>query len=53
MLKVLEIPANGYERVVVFRDDYKFYGCIAVHSTKLGPALGAVVSFRTRVNMLP
>jgi len=40
MLKVLEINANGYERVVVFRDDYKFYGCIAVHSTKLGPALG-------------
>jgi leucine dehydrogenase len=40
MLKVLEITANGYERVVVFRDDYKFYGCIAVHSTKLGPALG-------------
>ena len=40
MLKVQEIPADGYERVVVFRDDYEFYCCIAVHSTKLGPALG-------------
>lgn len=40
MLKVREIPADGYERVVVFRDDYEFYCCIAVHSTKLGPALG-------------
>jgi len=40
MFKVQEIPAYGYERVVVFRDDYEFYCCIAVHSTKLGPALG-------------
>jgi leucine dehydrogenase len=40
MFKVQEIPAYGYERVVVFRDDHEFYCCIAVHSTKLGPALG-------------
>jgi len=40
MLKVQEIPAVGHERVVVFRDDYEFYCCIAVHSIKLGPALG-------------
>ena len=53
MLKVQEIPAVGHERVVVFRDDYEFYCCIAVHSIKLGPALAAVVSFPTRVNTLP
>ena len=40
MLKLEEITATGYERVVVFRDDYGFFCCIAVHSTKLGPALG-------------
>ena len=40
MLRIQEISADGYERVVVFRDDYEFYCCIAVHSTKLGPALG-------------
>jgi leucine dehydrogenase len=40
MLKIEDITAHGYERVVVFRDDYGFYCCIAVHSTKLGPALG-------------
>jgi leucine dehydrogenase len=40
MLKVQEIPAEGHERVVVFRDDDEFYCCIAVHSIKLGPALG-------------
>ena len=40
MLKVREIAVDGYERVVVFRDNYEFYCCIAVHSTKLGPALG-------------
>jgi hypothetical protein len=39
MLKIEDITAHGYERVVVFRDDYGFYCCIAVHSTKLGPAL--------------
>ena len=40
MLKVEDIPTKGYERVVAFRDNYGFYCCIAVHSTKLGPALG-------------
>jgi leucine dehydrogenase len=40
MLKIEDIFVNGYERVVVFRDDYEFFCCIAVHSTKLGPALG-------------
>ena len=40
MFQVEEISAHGYERVLVFRDDYGFFCCIAVHSTKLGPALG-------------
>src|SRR5437660_7726610 len=40
MLKIRDIAADGYERVVVFRDDYEFCCCIALHSTKLGPALG-------------
>ena len=40
MLKIQDIAANGYERVVVFRDDCGFFCCIAVHHTKLGPALG-------------
>ncbi len=40
MFKIEEISVNGYVRVVVFRDDYGFFCCIAVHSTKLGPALG-------------
>jgi glutamate dehydrogenase/leucine dehydrogenase len=53
MLKVREIPADGYERVVVFRDDHEFYCCIAVQSTKLGPALGGCRIFPTRVNTLP
>jgi len=40
MLKIQDIAANGYERVVVFRDDCGFFCCIAIHHTKLGPALG-------------
>jgi leucine dehydrogenase len=40
MLKIKDVMVNGYERVVVFRDDYGFFCCIAVHHTKLGPALG-------------
>jgi leucine dehydrogenase len=40
MFKIEDIAVNDYERVVVFRDDHGFFCCIAVHSTKLGPALG-------------
>jgi leucine dehydrogenase len=40
MLKIQDIAAKGHERVVVFRDDSGFFCCIAVHCTKLGPALG-------------
>jgi len=40
MLKVEDISVNGYERVIVFRDDHEFFCCIAVHNTSLGPALG-------------
>jgi leucine dehydrogenase len=40
MLEIEDIYVSGYERVVVFRDDYEFFCCIAVHSTRLGPALG-------------
>lgn len=38
-LEIKEIPTPGYERVVSFSSD--LFACyIAIHSTKLGPALG-------------
>jgi leucine dehydrogenase len=40
MLKIEDIATKDYERVVVFRDDCGFFCCIAIHRTKLGPALG-------------
>ena len=40
MFQIEDIAVNDYERVVVFRDHCGFFCCIAVHSTKLGPALG-------------
>ena len=49
MLKIEDIATKDYERVVVFRDDCGFFCCIAIHHTKLGPALGGC---RIRVNTL-
>ena len=38
-----DIKAEGFERLVEVRnDDVGLYGCIAVHNTKLGPALGGI-----------
>jgi hypothetical protein len=45
MLKLQEITAKGYERVVVFRDNHEFYCCIAVYSTKTRPGVGRMSYF--------
>ena len=46
-LKINEISVNGYERVIHATNETTKLDCIiAIHNTKLGPALGGVRSWK-------
>ena len=48
-LKIVDIPTTGYERVIHATNNITQLDCIiAIHSTKLGPALGGVRSWMYR-----
>jgi len=43
MVTIREIPVSGYEKVIeVLNPDVRLHGFIAIHNTKLGPALGGL-----------
>ena len=45
-LKIVDLPINGYERVVHATNEITKLNCIiSIHSTKLGPSLGGVRSW--------
>ena len=45
-LKIVDLPVNGYERVVHATNEITKLNCIiSIHSTKLGPSLGGVRSW--------
>ncbi|HIO66535.1 MAG TPA: leucine dehydrogenase, partial [Planctomycetes bacterium] len=43
MLKIREVPVEGYETVAVAEDsESSLHAIIAIHDTTLGPALGGL-----------
>jgi len=39
-MKIQDLPVTGYERLASCTDENGYHGLIAIHSTRLGPAIG-------------